>query len=394
MNQPPQSPSPLTARLYDLEYPRSLGVYSTYQEVQAVVDTLADKHFPVQSTLIVGTDLKLMERVTGRKTWGRIIGQGIMSGLWMGLFLGILLFLITSPSSIWVVLTSVLMGIVFFTVWTAVGHLLTGGKRDFTSMVATIPMQYELLVEHKHAEQARQLLAESGAVPMTSPPPPGTVPGYEAGGIRGGGSGSPQQFGQQAGHGQPGQQYGQGQSGQQYGHGQPGQQAGHGQPGQQYGQGQSGHGQFGQQYGQGQSGHGQFGQQYGQGQFGQRPGQQYGQQDGRQDGQRPYGQAPDAQDGKSSPAWPGSDPGPAAPPASPSGRPSYGQPATPAPAGTGEDRPSRSGRASFGQPAGTPLREHEPTTDPRDGPDDSSHPDASRSSSSSPADDDPSRGSR
>src|SRR5699024_7444844 len=31
-------PLPLTARLYDLEYPRSLGVYNTYQEVQSVVD--------------------------------------------------------------------------------------------------------------------------------------------------------------------------------------------------------------------------------------------------------------------------------------------------------------------------------------------------------------------
>ncbi|MDN5686517.1 MAG: hypothetical protein L0G94_07505, partial [Brachybacterium sp.] len=305
MSQPPQSPSPLTARLYDLEYPRSLGVYSTYQEVQAVVDTLADKHFPVQSTLIVGTDLKLMERVTGRKTWGRIIGQGIMSGLWMGLFLGILLYLITSPSSIWVVLTSVLMGIVFFTVWTAVGHLLTGGRRDFTSMVATIPMQYELLVEHKHAEQARQLLAESGAVPMTTPPPPGTVPGYEAGDLRGGGSGNPQQFGQQPGHGQ----YGQGQFSQQPGHGQFGQQYGQGQFGQQNGQGQ-----FGQQ-----PGHGQFGQQYGQERHGQRPDQPYGQQYARQDGQRPYGHAPDAQDGRSSPARPGSAPGPAARPASQSG---------------------------------------------------------------------------
>ena len=72
--QSPSASSPLTARLYDLEYPRSLGVYSTYQEVQSVVDTLADHEFPVQSTLIVGTDLKLMERVTGRRTWPKVIG--------------------------------------------------------------------------------------------------------------------------------------------------------------------------------------------------------------------------------------------------------------------------------------------------------------------------------
>lgn len=172
MTQPPQSPraaSPLTARLYDLEYPRSLGVYSTYQEVQSVVDTLADNQFPVQSTLIVGTDLKLMERVTGRRTWPKVITQGALSGLWMGLFLGLLLLLL-SPGSITVVLTSVVLGIVFFTVSSVISYAMTGGRRDFTSMTATIPMQYELLVEHKHAAQAQRILADSGAAPAPARP--------------------------------------------------------------------------------------------------------------------------------------------------------------------------------------------------------------------------------
>lgn len=169
MSQPPAAASPLNTRLYHLEYPRSLGVYSTYQEVQAVVDTLADNSFPVERTMIVGTDLKLMERVTGRKTWGKVIGQGVLSGLWMGLFLGLLLMFI-SQSNIITVITSVIMGIIFFTVWAAVGYAMTGGKRDFTSMVATIPMQYELMVEHTHADQARQILTEAGAAPHTAMP--------------------------------------------------------------------------------------------------------------------------------------------------------------------------------------------------------------------------------
>src|SRR5699024_1030756 len=171
MSQPPRSPSPLTARLYDLEYPRSLGVYNTYQEVQSVVDTLADEQFPVQSTLIVGTDLKLMERVTGRRTWPRVTSQGALSGLWMGLFLGLLLLLL-SPGNLTVVLTSVLLGIIFFTVSSVIGYWMTGGQRDFTSMTATIPMQYELLVEHKHAAQAQRILAESGAAPAPMPAQP------------------------------------------------------------------------------------------------------------------------------------------------------------------------------------------------------------------------------
>ncbi|GAA1489060.1 general stress protein [Brachybacterium sacelli] len=372
MSQPPQSPSPLTARLYDLEYPRSLGVYSTYQEVQAVVDTLADKHFPVQSTLIVGTDLKLMERVTGRKTWGRIIGQGIVSGLWMGLFLGLLLMLIT-PSNVMVVLTSVLMGIVFFTVWSAVSHLLTGGKRDFTSMTATIPMQYELLVEHKHAEQARHLLVESGAVPMTTPPPAVPTPGYGGAGSHTGGSGG-QQYGQAPGR----QQFGQG-SGQQFGQA-PGQQPYGQSPGQQ---------QFGQTPGQHS-----YGQSPGQQQFGQTPGQHsYGQSPGQQQ----FGQTPGQQSyGQDSSARPGSVAGPAgaSAPTSSSSRPTYGQPSSPSPSHPAEDRFGRGSRPSFGQPAGTPLREDERPADTGAEQGSPSAPEPTRPQNGSSAEDDPYRGSR
>lgn len=159
MTQPKSSP--LNAQLFRLEYPRSLGTYATYAEVQAVVDMLADKEFPVQHTLIVGTDLKLMERVTGRQTWGRVLLGGVLSGMWMGLFIGIMFALFTELPLITVV-SSVLIGMVFFTVWSALGYAASGGKRDFTSMTSTIPMQYELLVEHRHAEEARRLLAEEG----------------------------------------------------------------------------------------------------------------------------------------------------------------------------------------------------------------------------------------
>lgn len=294
MTQPPRSASPLTARLYDLEYPRSLGVYSTYQEVQAVVDTLADNHFPVQSTLIVGTDLKLMERVTGRKTWGRVIGQGVLSGLWMGLFLGLLLMFIT-PSNVLVVLTSVLLGIVFFTVWSVIGYAMSGGKRDFTSMVATIPMQYELLVEHKHADQARRLLAESGASPAPAPVSPATpLPGHSG-------------------------------------------------PAGQFGASQQGSGPFGAS----PQGSGSFGAS----QQGGRPssGADHPAAPRQNAPQQPGGGQPGSRSAPSAPAAPGAE--------TPTGRPLYGQPAPSAPSAPTSETPGRPSRPSFGQPAGTPLHE-------------------------------------
>jgi hypothetical protein len=44
----------------------SLGSYTTYPEAQSVVDYLADHHFEVETTQIVGSDLRMVEQVTGR----------------------------------------------------------------------------------------------------------------------------------------------------------------------------------------------------------------------------------------------------------------------------------------------------------------------------------------
>jgi betaine-aldehyde dehydrogenase len=48
-----------------LDYPLSIGVFDTYPEAQRAVDALSDAGFPVQNCLIVGTDLRQLERVTG-----------------------------------------------------------------------------------------------------------------------------------------------------------------------------------------------------------------------------------------------------------------------------------------------------------------------------------------
>ncbi len=49
-----------------LEFPQSLAVYDDYAAAQKTVDFLADEKFPVEQLMIVGTDLKRVERITGR----------------------------------------------------------------------------------------------------------------------------------------------------------------------------------------------------------------------------------------------------------------------------------------------------------------------------------------
>ncbi|GAA2158715.1 general stress protein [Pedococcus bigeumensis] len=144
-----------------LEYPMSLGRYDTYDKAQKAVDYLSDHDFPVQNVLIVGTDLKQLERVTGRLTRRRVAVGGLVSGAWLGLFVGLIFSLLDTSSNgagfIGVLLT-VAFGAVFGLVWALIGYALTGGTRDFTSVMQVVATQYEVLVEHKFAAQARELL--------------------------------------------------------------------------------------------------------------------------------------------------------------------------------------------------------------------------------------------
>lgn len=144
-----------------LEYPMSLGVHDTYEDAQKAVDYLSDHEFPVQDVLIVGTDLKQLERVTGRLTQGRVIGAGALSGMWLGLFVGTI-FAIFDPSGFAIVsiVSTVLFGAVFGMVWAGVGYRLTRGQRDFTSVSQVVAAKYEVLCEHKHVQRGRELLAQ------------------------------------------------------------------------------------------------------------------------------------------------------------------------------------------------------------------------------------------
>ena len=157
-----------------LDYPMSIGVFATYPEAQKAVDTLSDEGFPVENCLIVGTELRQLERVTGRLTWGRVLLGGALSGMWLGLFVGFIFSMFESSTSpLAVVGSTMVFGAVFGTIWAAFGYGLTRGQRDFTSVSRIVPGRFEVLAEHKVAQRAREILAAAGiAVPRPWETPP------------------------------------------------------------------------------------------------------------------------------------------------------------------------------------------------------------------------------
>ena len=155
-----------------------VATYATYAEAQAAVDVLAKADFPVRQLSIVGNDLKTVERVTGKLSYGRVALGGAASGAWLGIFFG-LLFFIFSPtgSSLPFVFAAVLIGAGFGMLFGLVSYAVNRRRRDFTSTMQVIATNYQVVVDHALVNKARNMLsgqgvASSEAADVTHPSDP------------------------------------------------------------------------------------------------------------------------------------------------------------------------------------------------------------------------------
>ncbi|MFB9311623.1 general stress protein [Nocardioides plantarum] len=166
MTSPSSRPGRAGLNPMRLEFPQSLAVYDDYAQAQKTVDFLSDEEFPVENCMIVGTDLKRIERITGRLTTGRVAAGAAASGAWFGLFIGVVFTIFTDENALTTILSTVLFGAAFFVIWALLGYAMTRGQRDFQSVTSVVATRYEVLVEHKVAAQARELLTKlPGALP-------------------------------------------------------------------------------------------------------------------------------------------------------------------------------------------------------------------------------------
>lgn len=140
--------------------------YGTYLEAQRAVDHLSDSQFPVQLVTIVGTDLRMVERVTGRLSYPRVAMAGAASGAWFGTFVGLLLLWFTSSSggSSSTLMAAIFIGAAFGMLFSVISFSFTGGKRDFTSASQIVASSYAVLCAASEANKARNLLQKIGGV--------------------------------------------------------------------------------------------------------------------------------------------------------------------------------------------------------------------------------------
>lgn len=151
-----------------------LASYDDYLEAQKAVDTLSDKGFPVQNVAIVGVDVRIVEAVLGRLSWGRAAMSGLFSGMWFGGLIGlfIALFGTANGSVLPLVGLGLLYGAAAGIVFGLVSYAFTGGKRDFVSRQQLQAARYDVLCEQDVLAEARKVLGLSAAWPPPLPDEP------------------------------------------------------------------------------------------------------------------------------------------------------------------------------------------------------------------------------
>lgn len=141
----------------------AVAAYPTYAQAQAAVEHLVKNDFAVQDLTIVGSDLQMVERVTGRLTGGKLAAAGAASGAWLGLFVGMLMAFFSSTIQggvLLLILASVGVGAAFGTIMGYLGSSVARGRRDFTSASQVVARRYDVLCQPRSAEQARGLLSK------------------------------------------------------------------------------------------------------------------------------------------------------------------------------------------------------------------------------------------
>src|SRR6185295_18745167 len=148
--------------------------FDDYGSAQRAVDRLSDDGFPVEKLDIVGSDLQLVERVTGRLTKWRAAAAGALTGMWAGLLIGILFGLFTTGHA-WlaVVAAAIGFGVLWGAIFGFVKHLATRGERDFSSLRGLSAARYDLIAREgrrragPHRTGAGRVAARRGPADLT-----------------------------------------------------------------------------------------------------------------------------------------------------------------------------------------------------------------------------------
>lgn len=133
--------------------------FDNYVRAQRTLAYLSRQGFPVQALSIVGKDVHVVERVTGRLTYAKVAFSGLMGGCWFGLFIGLLLGLSGTETSLNLP-AAIALGAGFGMIFSIIMYTMNSKRRDYTTSSHVVAGTYTLICEVEKAAAARNLLSQ------------------------------------------------------------------------------------------------------------------------------------------------------------------------------------------------------------------------------------------
>ena len=140
-----------------------IGKFTEYADAVSFVDTLINHGFPAGAIAIVGKDLRSVERVRGKMTYGRIALGGAVTGSWLGLLVG--LFFggstdATGTPAMGSTFSAVLIGAGIGMLVNILRFSVARNKRAFVSQSSVVAGRYEVQVPGNLSDQAEKAIAD------------------------------------------------------------------------------------------------------------------------------------------------------------------------------------------------------------------------------------------
>ncbi len=151
----------------------TVASYATYAEAHAAVDRLATAGFPIEEIEIVGSDLRSVERVTGRLSLAQATASGAGSGAWVGLFVGLIVGLFTvGPAWLGLIVGGILIGAAFGMVLGLAFGIAARRRGEYSALRTVVATRYDVIALDGTAPAARDALGVAPPPPTAPPPPP------------------------------------------------------------------------------------------------------------------------------------------------------------------------------------------------------------------------------
>lgn len=143
------------------EVPRGEEVrqFTNHDDARSAVDKLARMGFPVRDLVIIGNDLKSVEAVTGKLSYGKIALQGLASGAWAGLFIALIFALLGgSEATTQTYIVPVVIGAGFGMLFNVVVYAYSRRRKEFTSVTRVMASSYSIISLSGNAQRANAIL--------------------------------------------------------------------------------------------------------------------------------------------------------------------------------------------------------------------------------------------